>query len=67
MATSMTRSKPRDFMAVTNFPGETLPLNWPIKAGATMAMTRSPCKMDWITWKIWLLSTMAPKGHVTRH
>ena len=41
--------------------------NWPTKAGATAAMTRSPWLMDWMTWKIWLLSAMAPKGQFTRH
>ena len=38
--------------------------NWPTKAGATAAMTRSPWLMDWMTWKIWLLSAMAPKRAV---
>ena len=29
--------------------------------------TSSPWLMDWMTWKIWLLSAMAPKGQFTRH
>ena len=28
---------------------------------------RSPRLMAWMTWKIWLLSAMAPKGQFTRH
>ena len=31
---------------IIGLPGETIPLNWPMKAGATMAMTLSPLRMD---------------------
>ena len=41
--------------------------NWPTKAGATQAMTLSPLRIAWISWKIWLLSAMAAKGQFTRH
>lgn len=67
MATSTTSSKPRSFMAFFSFSGVILGPNWPTKAGATMAMTRSPFLMDWISWKIWPLSEMAPKGQLTMH
>ena len=44
-----------------------MPGNWLMKAGATMATTSSPRLMDWISWKIWPLSTIAPNGQLTRH
>ena len=39
MATSTTESKPSIFMAVTSLPGDTMPLNWPMKAGAATAVS----------------------------
>ena len=67
MATSNTSAKPSCFMAARSFPGVTLGPNCPTKAGATAAYTRSPVWMARITWKIWDLSAMAPKGQFTRH
>ena len=66
-ATSTTRSKPSSFMAVVNFSGVEFFPNCPMKAGATMATTFSFSIMERITWKICPLSTMAPKGQLTRH
>ena len=67
MATSKISAKPRAFMAARSLPGVTLGPNWPTKAGATAAYTRSPDWMARMTWKIWDLSAMAPKGQFTRH
>ena len=62
-ATSITLWKPtsRIWEEVTFSP------NWLTKAGATAATTLSPRLMAWISWKIWLLSEIAPKGQFTRH
>ena len=67
MATSTTSAKPRIRMAVFNLAGVASLPNWPTKAGATQAMTSSPRRMAVMSWKIWLLSAMAPKGQFTRH
>ena len=66
MATSATSAKPSWRMASFSLEG-VMPGNWLMKAGATIAITSSPRLMDWISWKIWPLSTMAPKGQLTRH
>ena len=67
MATSTTSEKPISRMAERSLAGVTLSPNWLTKAGATQAMTLLPPFMAWISWKIWLLSAMAPKGQLTRH
>ena len=59
-ATSSMPEKPSCLKASRSL--STLPL-----PGATSAMTSSPALMAMITWKIWLLSAMAPKGQLTRH
>ena len=66
-ATSSMPAKPISFRASRSFSTLPLPPNWPTKAGATSAMTSSPALMAMMTWKIWLLSAMAPKGQFTRH
>ena len=67
MATSSMPEKPSVVKAWRSLSTLPLPPNWPTKAGATAAMTSSPRLMAWITWKIWLLSAMAPKGQLMRH
>ena len=66
-ATSATPAKPSRFMAAVKRSGVASGPNWPRKAGATMATTRSPRRMALMSWKIWPLSTIAPKGQFTRH
>ena len=66
MATSATSAKPSRRMASFSLEG-VMPGNWLMKAGATMATTSSPRLMDWISWKICPLSTIAPNGQLTRH
>ena len=67
MATSNTSAKPSFFIAARSLPGVTFGPNCPTKLGATAAYTRSPDWIARITWKIWLLSAMAPNGQFTRH
>ena len=67
MATSTVSAKPSMRMALRSLAGVASLPNWPTKAGATQAMTLSPLRIAWISWKIWLLSAMAAKGQFTRH
>ena len=67
MATSTTSSKPRIRMAAFSLAGVAALPNWPTQAGATQAMTLDPRFMALMTWKIWLLSEMAPNGQLTMH
>ena len=65
-ATSITSSKPAAFSAPTRL--LTVPPNWPMMAGATMAMTcLSVSCMAFRTSTICERSTIAPKGHDFRH
>ena len=66
-ATSSMPEKPSIVKAWRSLSTLPLPPNWPTKAGATSAMTSSPRLMAWMTWKIWLLSAMAPNGQLMRH
>ena len=66
-ATSITLWKPTWRMASRIWEEVTFSPNWLTKAGATAATTLSPRLMAWISWKIWLLSEIAPKGQFTRH
>ena len=66
IATSEMPAKPSSFIASRSLAG-VMPGNWLMKAGATMAITRSPRLMERISWKICPLSAMAPNGQLTRH
>ena len=67
MATSTTSSKPSCCMAARSLAVSFRAGNWFTNAGAIRAYTRSPRLMLWISWKIWPLSEIAPKGQLTRH
>ena len=66
VATSSRLANPSCLNASRSLPTPPLP-NWPTNDGATVAITSLPWLMAVITWKIWLLSAMAPKGQLTRH